>query len=201
MNTATLPFTVETNSVIAVLRHFWHFWHFWHFYTRVCACTPPNLYIYTYIQQTIYFSTQSLSLTLHNTQDNISRTLATQQRPTPTWLSVTDVFSSSFQVQLLGYYKSVGEARKVRSIPDRGIGLNGSVKKRNRCRVYWSAFRLTPGPRPSFGGELGWPKCGPNRLGRSVCRCGSLPCHRRRWVSRRLEHYLTPGLKVPCALK
>ena len=30
------------------------------------------------------------------------------------------------------------------------------------------AFRLSPGPRPSFGGELGWPNYGSNRLGRSV---------------------------------
>jgi len=30
------------------------------------------------------------------------------------------------------------------------------------------AFGLPPGPRPSFGGELGWPNYGPNRLGRSV---------------------------------
>ena len=32
------------------------------------------------------------------------------------------------------------------------------------------AFGLSPGPRPrpSFGGELGWPNYGPNRLGRSV---------------------------------
>jgi len=27
---------------------------------------------------------------------------------------------------------------------------------------------LSPGPRPSFGGELGWPSYGPHRLGRSI---------------------------------
>jgi len=27
---------------------------------------------------------------------------------------------------------------------------------------------VTPRPRPSFGGELRWPTCGPHRLGRSV---------------------------------
>jgi len=50
---------------------------------RACAGAAESLHIYihTDIQQTTYFSTQSLSLTLHNTQNNISRTLAIQQRP------------------------------------------------------------------------------------------------------------------------
>jgi len=51
-------------------------------------------------------------------------------------LPVTVEFSESFQAKLLANEKSIGESRKVPNICDQGIGLNGSVKKRNRCRVH-----------------------------------------------------------------
>ena len=51
----------------------------------------------------------------------------------------------------------------VRSSTEPEIVAHRTSKRRRKTQIkeaYW--------PRPSFGGELGWPNYGPNRLGRSV---------------------------------